>query len=922
MGDRRNGELGVGMIEHYDVRGLIGRSEWSAVYDALDVPAGQRVALRVLSVPDACAARARLSLSSVVSHPNVIQLRGVREREDDWLVAAELGVYGSFAEFLKRSGRVDPELAVHIVTDAARGLAAAHERGMVHGAVRPSNIVFTEEGSKLCDLGFREIRESILAAKGVPLPLEALAYQAPEVVGAGQPTSPLSDLYSLGATLYHLLSGVPPFAGETPPELVFRIVCETVKPLAECCPVPLPALLCGVVLRLLSKDPSERYPSAEELIADLEQVASQWKAGRAHVAPRPAARDMAAVALRPAARDMAAQCDMSGNEGAEEGESPVERPEARDMAIQIEVDEEEDALEDDAPDVQLGTQDMMAQADMGGDEDTEEDDAPIVQPGARDIAMQAEVSEEEDAAESDSSGMCPLDENVQFTVYRPKRVAPMKWAPLLAFAHLSSRPPDAPDDEPDPIEEVKKQAAAVLGDAAEDYQNLAQDSRRAVPREGEITFVPTMEGVQFNPPSRTVLWVESVHREEFKMRAAASLNGRTARGRMTVFLGSIILAEIDLAIPVSDAVQEPVSPASLTPASAQPYHDIFASYSHADEAIVLEYERFVESLGHKYLRDCVNLRAGQEWSHELENLIERADVFQLFWSSNSMRSPFVEQEWRYALSLPRRQFIRPTYWEDPLPELPERGVPTDELRRLHFHFIGRTAPPAHLAPASVDAESARRDRPKDKAPPDAGDILWASRRHIPCADERSGPSPESPDDDDDEIELYDGIPMPSFEDPEERVDASGDEDVIALELGDPSDDEDDTGTKCLPPEAGDRSAVVLDEAMDDGPWMGDLMSSPVDADEGRISGSEDRRREPEDELEEAIDLPGGVRPVAYCPSPMDFAADEAPLPDLEGYEPPSRASGKKLLLVIAGVLAAVGASVGLLYLGLRLLASK
>ncbi|NQT51632.1 hypothetical protein HQ576_06270, partial [bacterium] len=265
--------------------------------------------------------------------------------------------------------------------------------------------------------------------------------------------------------------------------------------------------------------------------------------------------------------------------------------------------------------------------------------------------------------------------------------------------------------------------------------------------------------------------------------------------------------------------------------------------------------------------------------------------------SNSMRSPFVEQEWRHALSLPRRQFIRPTYWEDPLPEWPERGVPTDELRRLHFHFIGRTAPPAHLAPSAG-------------SPADLDDEikLNAGTRTFPAvltddADERGPLAGEA-------------APEPLADDED-----SG-EDVIALEMWDSSeDDEDDTGTKCLPPDADDECAVVLDEATDDGPWMGDLMSSPDD-DEGRTGGSEDRRGEPEDELEEAIDLPGGVRPVAYCPSPMDFAADEAPLPDWEGYEPPSRASGKKLLLVILGVLAAVGASVGLLYLGLRLLASK
>jgi hypothetical protein len=83
-------------------------------------------------------------------------------------------------------------------------------------------------------------------------------------------------------------------------------------------------------------------------------------------------------------------------------------------------------------------------------------------------------------------------------------------------------------------------------------------------------------------------------------------------------------------------------------------------------------------------------------------MIREADIFQLFWSRNAIQSPFVEQEWRYALSLDRDNFVRPTYWEDPLPELPERGLPPQELLRLHFHRFSILPPLDNTAPAGVN----------------------------------------------------------------------------------------------------------------------------------------------------------------------------------------------------------------------------
>jgi hypothetical protein len=313
------------------------------------------------------------------------------------------------------------------------------------------------------------------------------------------------------------------------------------------------------------------------------------------------------------------------------------------------------------------------------------------------------------AAEARAVSERPLyvDENVQFTVYRPRVVQPRRWYPLLAFAHLAERRPDAPADEPDPVAEVYRQAREVLGKQAKDYHDVTQDSRAAVPREGEITFVPEVPGVEFNPPRRTFLWQESVHREEFRLRAAPDLDGKTVRGRLTVFLGTLILADVSLSIKV-DSSARPAEEEPAQPASARPYRRIFASYSHRDLHVVQQVEHFTRAMGDEYLRDWTHLRAGEVWNDRLRHLIEQADVFQLFWSSNSMQSPYVRQEWEHALSLGRPNFIRPVYWEEPLPTSSDGSLPPEELRRIHFQKLYVEAM-SHPPMAQAEPEAARRE---------------------------------------------------------------------------------------------------------------------------------------------------------------------------------------------------------------------
>ena len=293
---------------------------------------------------------------------------------------------------------------------------------------------------------------------------------------------------------------------------------------------------------------------------------------------------------------------------------------------------------------------------------------------------------EQEPADVDAERTPALDENVQFTVYRPKSVRPQEWYDLLAFAHLDELPPDAALGQPHPVEEVKRQAAQILGSQVSEYRESSEDSRQAVPHGGEIVFLPEMEGVEFNPPRQTFKWLESVHRVDFRMHASVVLDGKTARGRMSVFLGAILLADINLTIRVNSEERASSKDLPLESVSARRYRKLFASYSHRDVSVVRQFTKWAKGVGDTYLRDTTDLRAGEIWSDSLKAMIDEADVFQLFWSSRSMRSDFVRQEWQYALSLNRDNFIRPVYWEEPLPET--ATLPPGELKRIHFQFIG------------------------------------------------------------------------------------------------------------------------------------------------------------------------------------------------------------------------------------------
>jgi hypothetical protein len=182
------------------------------------------------------------------------------------------------------------------------------------------------------------------------------------------------------------------------------------------------------------------------------------------------------------------------------------------------------------------------------------------------------------------------------------------------------------------------------------------------------------------------------------MRATAERAGHVVEGSIACYVGPLLIAEVRFSVVVLEPGAHTAAEAPEAVTSAKMYQAVFASYSHADAAVVEAVETACQSLGMDYLRDVMKLRSGQNWSNQILRMIDEADIFQLFWSSSSSESPYVEQEWRHALNLISRKgatFIRPIYWEKPLARVPS------ELSRIHFapvDFSRYAAKPATRQP--------------------------------------------------------------------------------------------------------------------------------------------------------------------------------------------------------------------------------
>jgi two-component system, LytTR family, response regulator len=288
------------MLAQYRIVGELGRGGMGIVYRAQDTRLGRDVALKVLPPTTAHDPRqkdrllqeARAAASLV--HPALCVIYEIAEAEGVTFVAMELVRGETVAALLKR-GSLSLERVVAVALEVADGLAEAHVLGIVHRDLKPTNVMITDAGrAKVIDFGLAKLLRPVsVLDSGDDTPrrgqsdpgriIGTAAYMSPEQVRGGE-VDARSDVFSLGATLHEMVSGLPPFRRESGVETLHAVLKESPPRLTDLGVVGAALDLQPVIDRCLEKEPSRRYASMADLMADLEAIGLRPQ-GLSHVAP-------------------------------------------------------------------------------------------------------------------------------------------------------------------------------------------------------------------------------------------------------------------------------------------------------------------------------------------------------------------------------------------------------------------------------------------------------------------------------------------------------------------------------------------------------------------------------------------------------------------------------------------------------------
>jgi tetratricopeptide (TPR) repeat protein len=261
-------------IGHYEISARLGEGGMGIVYRAVDQRLRRTVALKLLRAPvphDSSGKKRLLAEARAVAaldHPNICTIYEVGETAEHVSFIAMAFYEGDTLEQLLQQGPLPLSTTLDYATQIARGLAAAHERGIIHRDVKPANIIVTSDGVlKLLDFGIARVRDVGVSQEGL-MP-GTIAYMAPEQI-TSRPLDRRTDLWSLGVVLYEMCTGVRPFRGDHAGAILYGILHESPPPPStqgESSP-----RMHAILDRLLAKNAADRYDSAEQLITDLTAI--------------------------------------------------------------------------------------------------------------------------------------------------------------------------------------------------------------------------------------------------------------------------------------------------------------------------------------------------------------------------------------------------------------------------------------------------------------------------------------------------------------------------------------------------------------------------------------------------------------------------------------------------------------------------
>ncbi|MGZ8612320.1 MAG: Stk1 family PASTA domain-containing Ser/Thr kinase [Actinomycetota bacterium] len=261
----------------YRVERELGRGGMAKVYLGKDTVLGRTVAVKILAPQFAddpnfvTRFRREAQAAARISNQNLVSVFDTGSDDGVHFIVMEYVEGRTLAQFLTGGGRIMPDRAIDIAMDVCRALSAAHAQGVVHRDIKPGNIMLDDRGDvKVTDFGIARVVTTAETVAQTAAVLGTASYLSPEQA-QGQPVDGRTDIYSLGCVLFEMVTGRPPFLGDSPVAVASKQVLEQPTPPSRLNPDVSPDLD-AVILRALAKNPENRYASADDLRADLERV--------------------------------------------------------------------------------------------------------------------------------------------------------------------------------------------------------------------------------------------------------------------------------------------------------------------------------------------------------------------------------------------------------------------------------------------------------------------------------------------------------------------------------------------------------------------------------------------------------------------------------------------------------------------------
>src|SRR5579859_599373 len=267
----------LGDDNRYEVQDPIARGLMFGIYRGRDTVLHREVAIKVLrdiySIDPKFVTRFQRVAKAMMAlrHPNIVQVYDHGQTNGIYFIVMELIEGTDLCRYLRSRGVLDTERAIIIAHDAALGLGAAHQQGIVHRTLKPRNVMMGRDGSiKLTGISLASINIYDEHGDTVGMSIGAIQYYAPEQA-QGERVGPAADVYALGAILYEMLTGRAPFDGDTPVEVAMHHIHDAPVPPGQYNPAIPPAVE-KIILRCLEKSPERRYADGTQLERALESL--------------------------------------------------------------------------------------------------------------------------------------------------------------------------------------------------------------------------------------------------------------------------------------------------------------------------------------------------------------------------------------------------------------------------------------------------------------------------------------------------------------------------------------------------------------------------------------------------------------------------------------------------------------------------